>query len=216
MKCSEFKLLLENAISFRSLGRGPSDDEWASEFFPILDTAPNQSVKNLAKSIGGIAPLGNADHPAINRLCTFLEALISLLSGQAKAPTIQEIKELLTALQQHSRSDLSALAESLSKPKKQAKAAKSKVATQIRDDVVLKYSRRLEEALGDDEGFNAVFAAIESDKELNAGEIAAIAKTFTSASPKGRPAALKKIFARHQAIMVSRAKSAATAGRIAG
>ncbi|WP_155831252.1 MULTISPECIES: hypothetical protein [unclassified Hyphomicrobium] len=81
---------------------------------------------------------------------------------------------------------------------------------------MLKYSRRLEEALGDEEGFNAIYAAIESDKELNAAEISAIAKKFTSASPKSRPAALKKILARHQAIMTSRAKSAATAGRIAG
>jgi len=216
MKCSDLKILLERAISFRSLGAGLRDDGWAREFFSILDATPNQSVKNLAKAIDGIAPLGSAGHPAINELCAFLGALGSLLSGQAKNSTIQEIGELLAALRPHSTSDIFALAEILAKPKKQTKAAKPKDAAPIRDEVVLKYSRRLEEALGDDEGFNSIFAALESDGGLSASELTAIAKKFANSAPKSRPAALKKIFARHQAIMVSRAKSAATAGRIAG
>lgn len=215
MKCSELKSLLERAIDFRSRPPLSVDQAWARDFFPLLESLPNQTVKILAKAIGGASQKISLELSPVADLCAFLDALASLLNEQAKVSTVEEIRQLESSLRRHTQASLPELVAELSKPKI-AKPSKPKQSAAIRDDIVLKYSRRLEEALGDEEGFNAIFAAIESDKELNAAEVAAIAKKFTSATPKSRPAALKKILARHQAIMTSRAKSAATAGRIAG
>ncbi len=216
MKCSEFKRLLERAVSFRSSECRRDDEGWTRYFLPVLDAAPDRSVKNLAKAVNVAPSQGRADYSEVKNLCLFLEALTLLLADQAKASTIAEVSELTSALRRRSTSDLAMLCEDLSKPKKHAKTSKPKNTAPLRDEVVLRYSRRLEEALGDDEGFNSAFSALESDDELSVGEVTAIAKKFTNSAPKSRPAALKKIFARHHAIMVSRAKSAATAGRIAG
>jgi hypothetical protein len=86
----------------------------------------------------------------------------------------------------------------------------------VRTEVVSSYVRRLEQALGDEQGFLAVYGQLELDASVQANEVAAIAKLFSQASAKSRPAALKKILARHQSLMTSRTKAAATGGRIAG
>ncbi len=215
MKCSEFKMLLERGIAFRSPAFGAEDETWARDLFPALDLSRNQSVRNLAKGISLVTPIGGAEGSPVAHLCAFLGALALLLANQAKTSTVQEIRELELALRPHAQSSLKVLVGELFKSKT-AKASKPNQTAPIRDDVVARYSRRLEEALGDDEGFNSVFAALEGDNELSAGEITAIAKKFANSAAKARSAALKKIFARHQAIMIGRAKSAATAGRIAG
>lgn len=82
--------------------------------------------------------------------------------------------------------------------------------------IVSAYVRRLEEALGDERGFHEVFTKLQNDASVRLGELKAIAKQFAFAGVKSRPAALKKIHSRQDALMTSRAKSAATAGRIAG
>jgi hypothetical protein len=86
----------------------------------------------------------------------------------------------------------------------------------VREEVVRRYQNALEQALGDEEGFAAVLGRLRADAEVKVPEAVALAKRFAFASTTTRAAALKKIEARHQSLMTSRAKAAATAGRIAG
>ena len=211
MKCHEFKSLLGRAIAFRSA----SSEPWQEAFFSILDAKPDLPIKSLAKAIASTTPTNGANGSQISELNSFLQLLAALLHDQVKIGTFKELQDLTTALRKHSGSDLLALSNNLTASSKPIRKSKREP-TPVRDEVVLRYFRRLEDALGDDAGFISVYGALEADEQLSAEEIAAIAKKFTSAAPKGRSAALKKILARHQAIMVSRAKSAATGGRIAG
>jgi hypothetical protein len=86
----------------------------------------------------------------------------------------------------------------------------------LKEEVVERHLRRLEQTLGDDAAFSAAYKELERDSDLGKLEIAALAKRFTDTSPKSRPAALKKIWARHHSLMTSKAKSESRAGRSAG
>jgi hypothetical protein len=86
----------------------------------------------------------------------------------------------------------------------------------LKEEVVERHLRRLEQTLGDDPAFSAAYKELDHDPDLGKLEIAALAKRFTDTSPKSRPAALKKIWARHRSLMTSKAKSESRAGRSAG
>jgi hypothetical protein len=73
----------------------------------------------------------------------------------------------------------------------------------LREEVVERHLRRLEQTLGDDPTVGAL-------------EIAALVKRFTDTAPKSRAAALKKILARHRSLLSSKMKSESRAGRSAG
>jgi hypothetical protein len=86
----------------------------------------------------------------------------------------------------------------------------------LNEEVVERHLRRLEQTLGDDPAFSAAYKELDRDPDLGKLEIAALAKRFSDTSAKSRPAALKKIWARHHALMTSKAKSESRAGRSAG
>lgn len=111
---------------------------------------------------------------------------------------------------------LTALRDEAESDNGNAGAKASSKAREVRPDVVQAYVRKLEVTLGDDDGFRAEMSRLEADMSLIVKEIAQIAKTFAHSTAKTRAPALKAIWARHQNLMTSRAKSAATAGRIAG
>lgn len=211
MKCSELKELLARAVAFQG---DRQDNRRVSLAFPILEVFANKTVSQLAKDLNAL-PCDETSHDTeIEHLTSYLQALNALLDGQAKPAVINEMNALSAALNRHAQLSFAALLAKLSSPAKAKGKKKSDLP--VRQDVVLRYCRRLEEALGDDTGFNSVFAGLEADNDLTSAEIAAIAKAFANSRATARPTALKNIFSRHQAIMVGRAKSAATAGRIAG
>ncbi|MGH6814457.1 MAG: hypothetical protein ACREC6_02000 [Hyphomicrobiaceae bacterium] len=86
----------------------------------------------------------------------------------------------------------------------------------VRKDLVAAYYRRLENAVGDHPDFMAVFSRLQTDPEMRSAEMIMLAERFAFVSARSREPALKKIFMRHQVVLTTRARSAATAGRIAG
>lgn len=86
----------------------------------------------------------------------------------------------------------------------------------LREEVVERHLRRLEQTLGDDSAFSAAYRELDQDPDVGKLEIAALTKRFTDMAAKSRPVALKKIWARHHALLSSRAKSESRAGRSAG
>jgi hypothetical protein len=96
----------------------------------------------------------------------------------------------------------------LTKPVKKARPT-------LREDVVRHRLKRLEETLGNDSGFTAAFNELDQDPNIGRLEIAERAKRFTQKASKSRPGALKKIWARHHALMMLKANSESRAGRSA-
>lgn len=86
----------------------------------------------------------------------------------------------------------------------------------LKEDVVQRHLRHLENMLGDAPGFAAACKELDLDPDVGTLEIAALTKHFVGKAIKTRPAALKKIWARHHSLMSSRGKSESRAGRSAG
>jgi len=101
----------------------------------------------------------------------------------------------------------------------EARAALSKPAGKqkptMREDVVERHLRHLEQTLGNDHAFTAAYHGLERDPEVGKLEIAELARRFTDHTAKSRPVALKRIWARHHSLMTFKAKSESRDGRSA-
>jgi hypothetical protein len=148
---------------------------------------------------------------------TAISAYSNLIKTLGKAPIAAKLDTVSATLQSRNGTfieDLAFAIESLPAPKVMAKGVVAQAVTN--EALVAKYNKLLEQALGDDPGFQAIVAKLASDPEVTSNEMIALAKRFTATSTKTKPAALKKISSRHTAIMSSRARTAATGGRSAG
>jgi hypothetical protein len=85
----------------------------------------------------------------------------------------------------------------------------------VQNDLVLQYKMKLEAALGDDEKFSDTMNDLCANDSMGKLEIAALTKEMTGGSARTIDAALKKIWNRHKALVVFKAKSRATKGRSA-
>jgi hypothetical protein len=85
----------------------------------------------------------------------------------------------------------------------------------LKEHVVERHLLSLEEALGNSPAFSAAYRLLESDPEVGKLELAALSKRFTGKASSSRTAALKRIWARHHALMTFKAKSESRAGRSA-
>ena len=85
----------------------------------------------------------------------------------------------------------------------------------VRDDLVIHYKEKLEAALGDEEKFTSVYNDLRANAAIGKAEIIALAKQMTGSGARTEDAALKKIWNRHQSLVVFKAKSRATGGRSA-
>ena len=181
----------------------------------MLRLAPGKTVAQLAKAMATVAPSSSqAAGCQIADAIAFSNQLQKALTGIAKAAVVTDLLSLSTALAPHANTDIEEL---ISKTQIALSGKKAAAATApVREEVVSAYNHALEQALGDDEGFALVLRRLQNDPEVRIPEVVALAKRFAFASTKSRAAALKKIQARHQSLMTSRAKAAATAGRIAG
>jgi hypothetical protein len=80
---------------------------------------------------------------------------------------------------------------------------------------ILSYVHRLEEALGDDEGFRKVYSQLAKDRAVKADIAKEISRIFTKKAGKSKKDALGLIMRRHDNMMGARARSDATNNRTA-
>jgi len=178
----------------------------------IFDVAPTATVADVLKRLSAVGTELGGGHPTIQASLTIVRQLHNLMTGQAKATLLGDISALEAFLVEHSNVGLAQLADAA--PRVLAKPSKKQTAP-VRNDLVTKYTQRLEEALGDEQGFVTAYKELESDTNVGKLEAAAIAKAFTGNAGATKPAAMKKIWARHHNLMTLRAKSQARDGRSA-
>ncbi len=224
MKPKEFHAFLLRASDFLR-ARHARDDETLRALARIFETAPEKSVAKTTERLRDLnLSTGSFLETKVQSASSVLLALHRLMAGIAKEAALKDIALLSEALEDHESAGLAAFVmaatKAVARPPVRAGAARKPRATKtkqpLRVDLVARYQRRLEQALGDDPGFKSVFDQLRSDDDLGTPEAKALAKQFAHATANTKDTALKKIFARHQALMTSRAKSQATAGRIAG
>jgi hypothetical protein len=215
MKCTELAIMLEKLVR---LGAGPdaaAGPEQLLQLQNLLKSSSDKPVAQLVKELSKIDELATAtlSDASLFKAIQLLDEVNSFAETYAKPAITKDVAALGAALQRFQNTDVSTLLLAL----RAKSTTKSKAApAPPRPDVIRAWHKRFEEALGDDQGFLRIHGELQQDKSVTAAEVAAIAKAFAYASAKSRPSALKKILARHTNLMVSRAKEAATGGRIAG
>lgn len=221
MKSSAFADRLDEAAGIFDAAHAGKTAGMLKSIVPIFKILPNKSVSDVIESLSAHEfPVASFMHTKLDTITTAvppLEQFVSSISSKAITADFNAFKTWLqknrnTSLEQLVANSIEILTRQTNK--KRGTASKSKRLT--RTDLVAGYNKRLEEALGDDPGFRQILAKLEQDSEMTAVEMSALAKRFAFASAKGRNQALKKIASRHQDLMISRAASRATAGRVAG
>lgn len=220
MKSSAFADRLEEAAAVFAAAHATNVAATLRAIVPIFRALPTKTVIDIIKK------LENEDYAGASFMQTRLDTVAGVLpalerftasvASKAVATDFSAFSALIekhknAGLDQFIKSAMEALALPAASKSKAAKAPKA-----LRIDLVEHYHKKLEEALGDDPGFRQLIAKLQHDHEMTSAEMTALAKRFAFASPKGRDQALKKITSRHQDLMISRAASRATAGRIAG
>jgi hypothetical protein len=156
--------------------------------------APPTIGITVGEALGAIAPMYDfVKHYGKPSLARDFEAVIAFLGRFSQAGVRPFVDEARAAL---------------SKP-----AGKQKPT--MREDVVQRHLRHLEQTLGNDPAFTAAYHGLERDPQVGKLEIAELARRFTGHAAKSRPVALKRIWARHHSLMTFKAKSESRDGRSA-
>ena len=218
MKCKDFRSqLLLPAADFLSAGGAVESAQSLRDLATVFEVLPPKSVADVSKRLNGLQFQGGASgHGSLGGLIDVLTPLGALMVSMGKQPAAKDIDLVCELLSRHRGAPIEAFALAAIDALTSAPATKKATKKPLREDLVARYHRHLEQALGDDPGFAEVYDRLTTDPDMGSAEITLLAQRFSLAKARSRDAALKKILARHQALMTSRARSAATAGRIAG
>ncbi|MEQ1653790.1 MAG: hypothetical protein ABL897_15010 [Hyphomicrobium sp.] len=212
MKSKDFaSVLLRYADLLHSANANAASDCVRQIAF-LFGIAPTATVAATLKKLEAALSQLPTGETSLSDGATALANLHEFLAGQAKPALLTDLALTRDFLKTGRGISLVALLEAaprlLVKPVKLPPPA-------VRFDIVEKYVRRLEQALGDENGFAGLHKEMESNADVSNREADEIAKRFTGKGAKSKATALKKVWARHHNLMTFRAKSESRAGRSA-
>ncbi len=220
MKSSAFADRLNDAALMFEAAHAANAAHALQSLVPIFKVLPTKTVADVLKKLSTHEfPTGSFMQTRVDTIAVAMPALERFVESIASKAMAADFSALSSLLQNHRNAGLDQFVATAVEALTHAPAGKAKPVKakhQLRTDLVEIYNKRLEEALGDDPGFAYVVAQLERDNEMTSAELMALSKRFAASPAKGRDQALKKIRSRHQDLMISRAASRATAGRIAG
>jgi hypothetical protein len=220
MKSSAFADRLNEAAAMFDAAHATKEANALRSIAPVFKALPAKTATDVIKK------LSEADFPSATFMQVRMDVIASALppleqfvASIATKAIAADFTAFTTLIEKHKNTGIEQFVvkatEVLSAPTV-GKAKPVKTPKILRSDLVERYNKRLEDALGDDPGFRQIIVQLQNDTEMTSGEMTALAKRFAFASVKSRDQAVKKILSRHQDLMISRAASRATAGRIAG
>lgn len=221
MKCQDFSSVLRTYADVLDLAGEPAARDQMVMLAAVFDADPTSSVTDLAKRIAALPVAGSAGSPTLGDVARRLSALTGFLSKTAKGTVLSEVGAVEKLLHERASMELAAFARMATaaaacrRPAKGRSAPAGRYAPGTRDDLVIRYKEKLEAALGDDEKFTAIYSELCANPAVRKPEIIALAKQMSGGSARTQDAALKKIWNRHQSLMMFKAKSRATGGRSA-
>lgn len=214
MKSGEFSQILgAYAEMLEAAGAAVSQTQLV-KFTAVFAVDPSATVAALAKQLATVPTSGTVSSTNLDGVLRLISALKALFEKAAKADVLADISAIEKVLQTRSAMDLDEfvrLARETIVPRPTAK--RDTVAPQC--VLVLQYKEKLEAALGDDERFEGVMRDLRSDPAIAKEDILALAKEMAGSGARTTDDALKKIWSRHQAIAVFKAKTRASGGRSA-
>jgi hypothetical protein len=212
MKSHDFGTALRAlAALFESAGARPAKNQ--VETLAAVFEASTSTVAAVVKRIESL-PAQSSGSPNVGDVARLLSPLRNLLGTIAKAGVVDDLESVEVLLLKRSSTDLNtfvrAAVDALSTPPKRKQAN-----TAIRDDLVADYHRKLDAHLGDEGAFPTVYDDLRANSAMGKSELAALAKRFAGTTVRSKAEALKKIWNRHQQLLVFQAKARATGGRSA-
>jgi hypothetical protein len=216
MKCRDFSAVLKTFADLLDAAGALGARDQIVMFAAVFDAYPMSSVADLVKRIftlrGGTESAGS---PSLGDVARLLSALKSVLNKTAKATVLTDLNAIEKFLHDRASMELGAFVQMATEAAAPPRPARNRDAPAVRDDLVAHYKEKLEAALGDEEKFSAVYNDLRTNTAIGRPEIIALAKQMTGSGARAEDAALKKIWNRHQSLVVFNAKSRATGGRSA-
>jgi hypothetical protein len=215
MKSKEFRSFLEALAVTVPFGGNSSE---LLVVAPLLDLAPDLTVENFTKRLADLSTQNSASSEnSLIGVAMLFENLKVFSTDYMKPAVAKDIAHLANFFGKHREASLHELvATSREFLTSKRRAVSSTVTKDINYEAVQPHWRRLDESLGDEQGFNTAFAALKADPAMGKAEMIALAKQFASTIVGSKKEAEKKILGRHQALMNSRNRSGSSAGRLAG
>lgn len=190
-------------------------DDWAA----LADVFALGKTKPVGEFLDQLRPLvasADGQGPGIDALLPDLPLMQATATALGKKPFSDAIEELKAFIVQHPGLSARSIKELQEARKTQNAPRRTNSRRTTSDPTVLPtYNKRLEEALGDDKGFEEVFLALKADKRITASDLKNLAKMFTGNAARNKADALEAIKARHTNLLDARTKSQANAGQTA-
>ena len=215
MKCKEFSSALRAFADVLDIAGAPVARDQIVMFAAVFDVHPTLSVSDLAKRIAALDVTVSRDSPSLGDVAPLLSALRSFLNKTAKSSMLIDVDAVEKLLRDRASMEITAFARMAVAAASPRRTTRGREPGRLRQDLVVHYKERLEAALGDEERFIAIYNDLRADAAIGKSEIIALANQMTASGARTQDAALKKIWNRHQSLVVFKAKSRATAGRSA-
>jgi hypothetical protein len=215
MKCRDFSGVLRTFADVLDVAGAPVAQDQIAMFATIFDAHPTSSISDLAKHLAALPGAGSTGSPSLGDVASLLSALKSFLNKIAKTTVLTDISTIEKLLRDRASMEIRAFVQMATEAATPHRSTKKRDARGARNDLVVHYREKLEAALDDEEKFTAVYSDLRANPAFGRLEIIALAKQMTGSSVRAQDVALKKIWNRHQSLVVFNAKSRATGGRSA-
>jgi hypothetical protein len=215
MKCNEFSSALRAFADVLDVGGAPVARDQIAMLAAVFDARPASSVSDLTKRIAAQGVAGSVGTPSSGEVACLLSALRSFLSKAAKSTMLTDVDAVEKLLRDRASMEISAFVRMATAAASPRRLTTEREAPGLRHDLVVHYKEKLEAALGNEDRFAAVYDELRADTAIGKPEIIALAQEMTAGGARTQDAALKRIWNRHQSLMLFKAKSRATGGRSA-
>jgi hypothetical protein len=169
-----------------------------------LEPVGSLSADRLSRLCSGLSLTVSGEPPRLGELTAPLEALLQLLEDVAKPKILADLHHLLAVVREHGDTPIAGFASAIRAHVVSAsKGEPKKGAAPMDQSLVNDYLKRLDDALGDDVAFRALFREIDADRRVTKLEAVELATRFLGPTPPStsRPKALQRVLHRHQKLM---------------
>lgn len=181
-----------------------------SEILRIRDDA---NIKDICKALNKLRHCGDGE-TKVKPIAELLSLIVESACKFAKAADAKDLRLFAAAIERRKDECIDTFVSRASSAL--IPQATPPALTLLTESDVRTYLHRLEEALGDEEGFESVYRQLSNDTRLKTPEAKKLAKDFAGKSGRGKADALALIYGRHKSLISARPKAYATADRLAG
>jgi hypothetical protein len=215
MKCRDFGCVLRTFADVLDVAGAPAARDQIVTFAAVFDAHPTSSVSDRARRVAALGMVGSMGSPSLGDVARLLSALKGFLDKTAKSTVLTDLDAIEKLLRDRASMELAAFVRITTEAASPRRPTTGRDAPELRDDLIAHYRDKLEAALGDEEKFTAIYNDLRANAAMGKPEITALANQMTGSGARTQDAALKKIWNRHQSLVMFKAKSRATRGRSA-